>query len=485
MNWGPTNSLSIFLRPQVPATGYDLPYPQGHAPNLQSADDPHDTYTAVEIVKAPSASKKSDNFISWSAFLKEYLPQIVEELSPAYEEDFRIFRIYNMAQCVNLDNPKELRRKFMTARVLFDLLKAGGLWGFKYEIPRKQVLNRPPALLKKIEDAASKGDGASRRYLFTDDCDNISFLFAEIAGKLGLKGVEVKLVFDNHVNIFVPLGGNLVLRMDLTGIGDFSGGLPWNLQKTEYVPEGKIPEDYNKTILEPVNKHYRKGEQIYEKALGSLYLSRQAFKNLIARLNPIKIPPKWMPFIRGYQHAKGCYKKYLEKYLFDTVEEAVQSAKDLDLQHRQEIDDHHYFSCLEELHSPLEQLGMALGYLYWTHCLPPPPVLNIKAPKSAPHYNFIACAMMMTAGAFWLRLDYIKKSFHEKEEKLTIKEADQLKNSMDILGKIDPNQLRYPEKNTLGDWLFWIQKKLPTDVVSPLADLFHMIESHPTAPLSE
>ncbi|MDO8526809.1 MAG: hypothetical protein Q7T03_03870 [Deltaproteobacteria bacterium] len=422
--------------------------------------------------KGESDHGKGQDKISWNDFLKIHVSKAVEELAPQFENDFKSFGRKNEVH----------KNKFMQARILYAILRDSGLWGFQFSGDKN--LSSAPVLLRQIADAAFDDEGAVLFNLFLNDCENIAFLYSEIAATLGLKGVEVRRVQFNHVNIFVPIGNGVTLRMDLTGLGDDLGSPPWDLPANTFIPDKNDPQiiKYDKNILEVRNKYYRRGEAMYAKQLGSLLLDQKSAARLIERLQPpaaisgfVAVPPKWSEFVRGAQYSQKCYEKFLQKYSYATVSEAAKAIQDEDRNIRQNGDEIGYFSCLEEPSlTNLERLGRLFDYLQHSACFYFPPEL-----ESVEETDPMVCSIQWAN--FNEELHSVERKFHSTLLPVTAQEIEAFGKEMDVLESLDPKALVYPSGDfSVSHWQVWARNyfKYHSHLLTALGALSHVVESH-------
>lgn len=410
---------------------------------------------------------------SWANFLSSDLTKAILEISKNYHHgDFEVF--WNGLEPLKRESLDQegIKEKFLKARVLFEVLRIYGLWGYQYELPDPQFLKLPPLLLQRIGQEVQKTDGKTRNPLFVGDCDDIAFLYAEIASYIGLPGTHVRMVLRNHVNVFVPLAPELELRLDPSEISKSGKYPPWNLPTSDYRPR---PDEGEALKYEKgMNKHndpYLKKQSAFRKRLSHSSLSARARKNLLARIwdpvpGEIVLSEKWMPVFKGFRKAFSCYREKLLPVVSKRVVFQEDRQAKLDM-----------VSCVSENNeSDLEKFGAFLGYWNLGQCVfLPTPEYGELSPLSC---------MVMMMGPFFSKGHSMKNDYHDPGAfDSPWQELRELQISIARLNGMDPDTLRFPDRRSANiiDWLKWIDEDLSESrpyLMTLLGALVHMTYYH-------
>lgn len=445
-------------------------------PSTRNHSEPSVAVAATGYPVAPTKNK-----ISWDTFLATTFKEAVNGMTSRYELEFNVFWSSHPEWQLRGDR-ESVKSKFVKALALYDILRANGLWGFEYEIPLVQTVNPPQALLRDIAKSASGEDGRSRPYLFTDDCDNIAFLYTEVAPYLGLSGAEVKMVSDVHVNVFVPLGKDITLRIDLTGLSDEQESPPWNLPPNTYVPKKPIQKDYNDRILEKYNRVYRQNGRVRQKQIRETSLTQETASNLIERLKKriehsdyVKVPKRWAGFANGYKSGKACFERYLKKYSYHTVGEATKALQDEDIRRKKRNDVEQYFSCLGEPATFNDEgFGRLMSYVYSSACFYVP-----SNPPEGEDFNPLMCNLK------WFKTNH---ELHALDHRPGSTVGDHFQSEEEEVGRRlgtlmtkDPTAISYPnDRFRVESWFSWSGQLLRQDpqLLEGASVLIHLMEWH-------
>ncbi len=412
-------------------------------------------------------------------FVKKELLPIAEGRSANYEADFDIFWQSHSELREGSEDYGFIRGRFVKTRFLFDLLKEqkeGGLWSYCYRWNRgKEPYQTPQRSLQQLFHSVVDEEKYSGCHFFAD-CDEIVMLYQEMAVLMGIGAVDIRLVQDNHVNLFVPLSKGVEMRLDPTGISRNDTDPLWNLPKNNYVPKGSIPEEYEKKNLASLRRTLaRRGSR-----LGETPLNDQVAERLLAQAVPdtFVIPKNWQPFAKGYGDARSCYNRFLKQYSHATVDEAVRASEDPLRQIRRAEDTKKYLSCLETTVPMMERLGRTFAHIRGG---------GFRSSDldyfSMFENDFLEAILTnhITYDKYRFHLETESgKTFEEKvsEEKMHLQEQFRKWNNPPFYWTVPK-----PDSFTTGAALIWLQQEDFNNpgTISFLADLVHIIESHSTS----
>lgn len=424
---------------------------------------------SIRPAASPTSAGSIASPLSWETFLKNDVSQKIENMKPRYAAEFQNFWWQHSPLWQDPALKIQVEEKFYKARALFDILKSGGLWGFCFHLDGEEVWS-VPSLLATLARNASQKEGAESDCLLQGDCDKVDFLFAVLGTLLGLDDIAVHLVQDNHVNVFVPLGGGVALRMDPSGVSNGLYETPWNIPEAHYQPEGKGPEKYNAGMLLPFNRNVKNLALQFAKGR----LDPQGKENLLARLEPthdasILVPQKWTPFVRGYQNTEKCYERFMKRHSYATVEEAAAAYHDPIAGELQASDELSYLSCVDNpKDSSWIKLGAVIGYFAVSGCAPSPQSLG-----------FLGCQMATLN--FRDALTHYEMTYHPTDKSAVEGETMTLAEEMKVLEKMDIEPFHLPDQNAnLGAWILWMNNGLVKDPAASraVAALAHALKYH-------
>ena len=432
-----------------------------------------------------AAPRERRTEIPWSQFVNEKLRPTIDRVSSRYLGEFEAYWGRVAGREGVSASRTEIQTRFLRARVLYDMLRVDGEWGYRYSLPPVQRLKHPPELLHQIIEAAGNSDGAERPVLFEGDCDDVSFLYADLATTLGLSGITVEMVSDNHVNVVVPITAGLSLVLDPTGVSTNSNGSSWDLPAPTYVPGKGEPAKYDKRVLRPLNAHYRNGRSPFLTERRRLTVGETATSNLIVRIErgisrSLRIPQAWEPLVRGMRHSIDCYKRHLGPYTSSTGRAAARMALgDTGFMKAERSATTEYLICLSQVESPLERFGVYLAYLDWARC-------GFIPPEEYGPFDPLAC-MALLAGPFISSSSNMDRRYHQAARDGSGQEAARdgqelisLRSRLQVLDSVDPSHLPYPLSPQLDPWLRWIAEESDSrrGLFSLLGALSHTVNLH-------
>lgn len=426
----------------------------------------------------PQEHSKGRREIPWTEFVDGRLRPAIERASSRYQDEFEAYWLKVSGKPGLSASKAEVRTRFLKARVLYDMLRTDGDWGYRYRLPEVQRLKHPPALLRQIVETAGNPDGAVRPILFEGDCDDVSFLYADLAIDLGLSGTTVEMVRDDHVNVVVPLAPGLSLVLDPTGITTDSSGNSWDLPIPSYVPERGEPEKYSKGLIRPLNTHYRKGRSPFVAERGGLTVGDMAASNLVARLEArvsrsLPIPKAWEPLVRGMRRSIDCYKRHLTAYASPRKEATETNASvDADSKQAEQAAIAEYFICIAPAESPLERFGIYLAYLDWARC-------GFIPPEEYGSFDPLACLALL-GSPFVSSSSNLDWRYHHHDRDNSDRELRELRSRLRVLDSLDPARLSYPQSSLIGSWLPWISGESDSrrGLYTLLGALSHTVNLH-------